>query len=196
MATVKFKLTNGGVEAIGLDPASTLLTYSDEDNLVTLVRSADVTGSAETSPWWYSNWQLGAGNSLDSGEVVEIIVGLFTAVDSTTTINEGATFTAADTTLTVLDGTQFTVGDTIYIDSEQASVTVIAVNDLTVTRGANGSTATTHADATPISLVKSALVSALATNVPFKVELIPPQGAPFTLTRTTPVEIKSIMDLG
>jgi archaellin len=33
-------------------------------------------------------------------------------------------------------------------------------------------------------------------NEPFKVEIIPSQGAPFTITRTSPVEITAIMDLG
>ena len=196
ISTVSFKLTNGGAEAIGLAGADTLMTYSDPNNLVTLVRSADATGSAETAPWWWSSWKLGAGDSLDAGEVVEIVVGLFTAVDSTTTVNEGAAYAAGDVTLTVADGTQFTAPSTIYIGSEQLTVTAIAVNDLTVTRGVNGTTDAAHADLTRIDIVNSRLGTDLTTNIPFKVELIPAQGAPFTMTRTSPVEIKSSMDLG
>ncbi len=196
VATVKYKLTNSGADAVGLGSASTLFTYSDQNNLTTLIRAADITGSAETAPWWWSDWKLGTGDSLDSGEVVEITVGLFTAVDSTTTVNEGAVYAAGDTTLTVADGTQFSAGDTIYIGSEQLAVTGIAVNDLTVTRGQNGTTDAAHADLGTISIVKNQLTTNLGVNMPFKIELIPSEGAPFTLTRTSPVEIKSIMDLG
>ena len=195
IATVKFKLTNSGNEPVGLRGADTLLTYSDPNNLATLVRSADLTGSAETSPWWWSEWKLGTGDSLDSGEVVEITVGLFTAVDSTTDINEGGAFLAADTTLTVLDGSQFAVNDAIYIDKEQLTVTVIAVNDLTVTRAVNSTTAADHVDASNVYIVKSQLANKVGVNVPFKVELIPAQGAPFTVTRISPVEMTAIMDL-
>jgi len=196
ISTIKYKVTNSGGESVGLSAANTLLTYSDQNNLTTLVRSADATGSGETTPWWWSDWKLGTGESLDSGEVVEITIGLFTAVDSTTTVNEGATYAAGDTTLTVVDGTQFTVGDTIYIDSEQLSVTAVIVNDLTVTRGANGTSDAAHANLQPISIVKNQLPTTLGVNMPFKIELIPAQGAPFTLTRTSPVELTSIMDLG
>jgi len=196
IATIRYKVTNSGDDSVALTPANTLLTYSDENNIVTLVRSADATGTAETEPWWWSDWKLGSGDSLDSGEVVEITVGLFTTVDSTTTVNEGGTFAAGDTTLIVADGTQFSVGDDIYIESEQLAVTAIAVNTLTVTRGINGSSDVAHADLLPISIVNSQLATNLGLNMAFKLELIPSQGAPFTLTRTSPVELTPIMDLG
>ena len=164
--------------------------------MTTLVRATDITGAAETSPWWWSDWKLGTGDSLDAGEVVEITIGLFTTVNSTTTVNEGAAYVAGDTTLTVADGTQFTAGDTIYIGSEQLGVTAIAVNDLTVTRGQNGTSDVNHADLVAISIVKNQLPTNLGVNMPFKIEMIPSEGAPFTLTRTSPVEIRTIMDLG
>jgi len=194
-STVKFKLTNSGNETVGLVGADTLLTYSDSNNLTTLVRSADATGSAETAPWWWSEWKLGAGDGLDSGEVVEITVGLFTAVDSTDTVNEGAPFAAGDVTLTVVAGPTFAVNDTIYIDKEQLTVTAIAVNDLTVTRGVNGTTDAAHADLSTIYDVLSRLSTDVGVNTSFKVELIPASGAPFTITRISPVEMTTIMDL-
>ena len=196
VATVKYKLTNSGADAVGLGAASTLLTYSDQNNLTTLIRAADITGASEAGPWWWSDWKLGKGDSLDSGEVVEITVGLFTAVDSTTTISEGGVYLAGDTTLTVASGAPFTVGDTIYIGSEQLGVTGIAGAVLTVTRGQNGTTDVDHADLGTIAIVKNQLTTNLGVNMPFKIELIPSEGAPFTLTRTSPVEIKTIMDLG
>jgi len=74
--------------------------------------------------------------------------------DSGADINEGGSFTSADTTLTVTDGTKFSVGDTISIESEALYVTSISTNDLTVTRGVNGTTATAHDDATDVSLYR------------------------------------------
>ena len=197
IATVKFKLTNSGADAVGLVPASTLLTYSDANNLVTLVRANDINGTGATTPWWWSDWKLGTGDAVDSGEVVEITVGLFTAVDSTTTVFEGGAFATGDLTLTVAagGGALFTVGDTIYIDQEQLSVTAIVVDALTVVRGANSTTDAAHNDLTAIYIVKSQLPSNVGVNVPFKIELIPARGAPFNVTRVSPIEITTVMDL-
>ncbi|MBC8279666.1 MAG: hypothetical protein H8E48_02665 [Chloroflexi bacterium] len=196
LSTVKFKMTNSGADAVGLDPNSTLLTYTDTGNLVTLTRSATPNGVGETSPWWYSEWKLGTGSSLDSGEVVEITVGFFSTTDSTTTVNEGAVFSNSDTTLTVASGAVFAVNDIIYLENEQLTVTGIAANDLTVTRGDNGTTAASHADGIAVFDLDASQSMSVGINEPFKVELIPAQGAPFTVTRTSPVEIVSIMDLG
>jgi len=195
VSTIKFKLANSGSESVGLSPTNTLVTYTDPANLVTLARSTDAIGTGQTAPWWYSEWKIGTGDSLDQGEVVEITLGTFTTVDSTADVNEGAAYAAGDVTLTVTDGTQFSVGDTVYIDSEQLTVTAIAVNDLTVTRGVNGTTDAAHADLTDVSIVTARLGTDLGINIPFKIELIPAAGATFTLTRTSPVEIISIMDL-
>ena len=74
--------------------------------------------------------------------------------DSEADINEGAQFSATDTTLTVTDGSKFAVGQTILIDSEQIYITAIAINDLTVTRGVNGTTAASHADSTDINIYR------------------------------------------
>lgn len=196
LSTVKFKLTNSGSDAVGLDPASTLLTYSDTGNLVTLTRSASSTGIGETAAWWYSEWKLGTGNSLDSGEVVEITVGFFSTTDSDTTT--AVAISSSDATLTVAagGGAFFLLGDVIYVDDEQMIVTAKSVDDLTVTRGANGTTAAPHATALIVYHLDPNQSLSVGINEPFKVELIPSKGAPFTLTRTSPVEITAIMDLG
>ena len=196
LSTVKFKMTNSGTDSVGLDPGSTLLTYTDTGNLITLVNSATSNGVGETSPWWYSEWKLGTGNSLDSGEVVEITVGFFSTTDSTTTVNEGAVFVSSDTTLTVVAGGVFAVNDIIYLEDEQMTITAISTNDLTVTRGDNGTTATSHADGISVFDLDANQSITVGINEPFKVEIIPSQGAPFTITRTSPVEITPIMDLG
>lgn len=52
--------------------------------------------------------------------------------------------TSGATSITVTNGAWFAVGNTITIDSEQMYVSGIASNVLTVTRGYNGTTATTH----------------------------------------------------
>ncbi|NQW22958.1 MAG: hypothetical protein HQ475_05880 [SAR202 cluster bacterium] len=198
LSTVQFKMTNSGSDAVGLDPNSTLLTYSDTGNLVTLARSTTSTGVGLTSPWWYSEWKLGTGNALDSGEVVEITVGFFSTTDSTTVTAEpaAADFSSTDVTLTVASGAPFAVNDVIYLDNEQMTVTGIAGFDLTVTRGVNGTTAATHVDGLAVNILNTTQTMSVSTNEPFKVELIPAQGAPFTVTRTSPVEITTVMDLG
>ena len=198
LSTVKFKLTNSGSDSVGLDPAITLLTYSDTGNLVTLTRSASSTGIGETSAWWYSEWKLGTGNSLDSGEVVEITVGFFSTTDSGSTTNEGGVFSSSDTTLSVnaTGGLAFAVNDIIYLEEEQMTITGIATDDLTVTRGVNGTTAASHVDDISVFILDTIQTMNVVTNEPFKVEIIPAQGAPFTVTRTSPVEITAIMDLG
>ena len=74
--------------------------------------------------------------------------------DSGADINEGGSFGAADTTLTVTDGSKFSVGDTLSIDSESLYVTAISTNDLTVTRGVNGTTAAAHDDSSDVYLYR------------------------------------------
>ena len=74
--------------------------------------------------------------------------------DSAADINEGAQFSATDTTLTVTDGSKFAVGQTMLIESEQLYITAISTNDLTVTRGVNGTTAAAHNDGKDISIYR------------------------------------------
>ena len=85
------------------------------------------------------------------------------AVDSAADINEGGQFSASDVTLTVDDGTKFTVGDGIQFSAtatatgEICRVTAIATNDLTVVRGIQGTTATTHEDSDNVFLIGPAI---------------------------------------
>ncbi len=80
--------------------------------------------------------------------------GYADAVDASgATINEGGTYSASDTTLTVSSGAAFKTGQTLRIESEQLYVSAISGNNLTVTRGVNGTTAATHADGTAISIL-------------------------------------------
>lgn len=63
---------------------------------------------------------------------------------------ESDPLTAAATTCTVNDGDHFAVGQTIRIESEQCYISGIATNTLTISRGANGTTAASHAQNTDI----------------------------------------------
>ena len=72
--------------------------------------------------------------------------------DSGADINEGGTFSASDTVLTVTDGTRFAPGQTVLIATEQLYITAISGNDLSVSRGINGTAAATHADGADISI--------------------------------------------
>ena len=70
------------------------------------------------------------------------------------TVNEGSTFTDSDTTLTVTSAATLGVQNNSYIliDSEILQVTSIATNNLTVTRGALGTTAAAHTDGSAVTL--------------------------------------------
>jgi len=102
----------------------------------------------------------------------------------------------SDTTFTVTTGATFSASDLIYLEDEQMTVTNVAVNLLTVTCGVNGTSAVSHSDGLVVFDLDAAQSMSVGINEPFKVELIPSQGAPFTITRTSPVEITAIMDLG
>ncbi len=94
-----------------------------------------------------------------------IIVEQATAVDSETNISEGGQFSATDTTLTVGDNTKFTVGDGIQFSAtatpagEICRVTVVDGGgaDLTIVRGIQSTTATTHENADNVFIIGPAV---------------------------------------
>ena len=69
VATIKFKLTNRGVEPIDLSPDSTLVTYTDFYNYVEA--AGDDTGGDLTRSY---TWLVGSAPDLDAREVVELTV--------------------------------------------------------------------------------------------------------------------------
>ena len=73
--------------------------------------------------------------------------------DSGTGLND-ASMNTTKNTVAVDDGTQFEIGQTALIGTEQMLVTGISGNDLTVTRGLNGSTAAAHADNSDIDILR------------------------------------------
>lgn len=73
--------------------------------------------------------------------------------DSGTDLND-ASMDTTKTTIAVDDGTQFEIGQTIIIGSEQMLVTAISSNDLTCTRGLNGTAAAAHADDSDVYVLR------------------------------------------
>jgi len=70
-----------------------------------------------------------------------------------TIINEGGTFSASDTTLTLLNASPFPSTGTILIDRELITYSGKSGNDLTgLTRGVNGTSASSHPNATTVFL--------------------------------------------
>ena len=67
---------------------------------------------------------------------------------------DDASMTTTKTTVAVDDGTQFEIGQTVLIGSEQMLITAISSNNLTVTRGLNGTTAVAHADNTTMDILR------------------------------------------
>ena len=68
-----------------------------------------------------------------------------------TTLNEGGVLSNSDTTITLTSASSFPPSGTIVIENEQITYTGKSTNDLTgCTRGANSTTAATHADGTNV----------------------------------------------
>ena len=67
---------------------------------------------------------------------------------------DDASMTTTKTTVAVDDGTQFHIGETVLIGTEQMLVTGISGNNLTVSRGLNGSIAAAHADNSDINILR------------------------------------------
>ena len=119
--------------------------------------------AAPTQHWGSPHTALkarSAGNKADgfaSGEQNFQLTGAWGyaqfSEDSATDLND-ASMTTTKTTVAVDDGTQFAIGQTALIGSEQMLVTGISGNDLTVTRGLNGSTAVAHADNSGIDILR------------------------------------------
>ena len=81
-------------------------------------------------------------------------ITLIEPAGTSSTINEGATFTDSDTTLTVTSATTLAGGTNSYIriDDEIMQITGVSGNNLNVTRGLLGTTASAHTDGSAVNL--------------------------------------------
>ena len=125
VTSVEFKLTNAvGADPVALDNVNTLLSYSDATDQTSLRGNQSTTGDGISAVvhQWTRDWQVGAGDAVDAGEVVLIKVFLCEV---------------------------------------------------------------SCANADPV----------LGANTTFTIELLPVQGAVIRIERTTPLEIKAVMDL-
>ena len=77
----------------------------------------------------------------------------WSASATVTTIDEGGTYAAGDVTLTVADSTGFVTGGYVLVDNEILSITGVAGNDLTVERGAYGTSDVNHNNGATITLL-------------------------------------------
>ena len=66
-------------------------------------------------------------------------------------LNQGGELASDTASLPVTDATNLSPGHTLLIGGEQLYVTAVPVNELTVIRGVNGTTATRHIDSSPIA---------------------------------------------
>ena len=99
-----------------------------------------------------------------------------------TTLNEGGTLSNSDTTITLTSAAQFPTSGTIVIEDEQITYTGKSGNDLTgCTRGANSTTAATHADGTNVYNYKFCATQNTGTSGSYH----PAQWSEFTLEQIT-----------
>ncbi len=133
-------------------------TTSDSDSL-TLIKDTQLSPAAQIE---------------DFIEVWIYIAEQATAVDSETNINEGGQFSATDTTLTVGDSSKFQVGDGIQFSAtatpsgEICRVTAISSPDLTIVRGIQSTTASTHENVDNVFIIGPAVQeSARVTDIAF-----------------------------
>ena len=131
--------------------------YYDGSNITDLTENLD---DNQDSTWGWEDFMnqfsiIGYEHSTDQLIIVQDTAAHTKTTDSTTDVNEGS-FNATDTTLTVDDGGQFTKSPQyIKIDSEILKVSSVSSNDLTVVRGALGTTAAAHNDNSDIYHVGS-----------------------------------------
>lgn len=76
--------------------------------------------------------------------------GYWDEAEAVTTLGAAVTDTTG-TSLTVADGMAFSIGETVRVDSEEMAVDDRSGTTLTVTRGANGTTAATHSNGATVS---------------------------------------------
>lgn len=95
----------------------------------------------------------GAVTAFTYGRRTVSVVGSwgYAAETVTASATANAIATAVTTSITVSSGTEFSAGMTLLVDSEQLYVTAVSTNTLTVDRGANGTTAATHAGGAAIA---------------------------------------------
>jgi len=115
----------------------TVLTFKQKRTLIKDHGAAE--GWVNGSP---ANFFLNPGSTAGNAKLVNAYPPPSTTYIHTTTLAED--LDDSETAVTVTDGTKFAAGQVIQIDSERMYVSSISTNDLTVTRGYQGTTAAIH----------------------------------------------------
>lgn len=115
--------------------------------------------------------------------------------DSASNINDVGGISATDTSVIVTAGADFAIGMTIIIESEQMLVTNIATNTLTITRGLNGTTAASHADATDVYILRwPASVERACLLLAARLYARAPNFEPFYVDADVDTDIRSLLE--
>ena len=165
---------NGGIETtrsrhavLPLDrwllSATTVTSYSGTDRATSDVLTEGLSNDYLLDPYQANDlggryWRLKLSTestaSFNAGQQTITIAGVWgwtqDTAATTTTLSAAITSTTA-TTVAVTSGAVFSPGNTLVVDSEQMYVSSISTNDLTVLRGVNGTTASTHSDASTVA---------------------------------------------
>ena len=152
---------------------SPLLLDQDLLSLTSLSTDDDGSGSSWETAWAAGDFELlpysdepkhaiavtpwGTKSGFNPGQMKVIeVVGLWgfrnETADTGADLNEASGLSASDVTVTVTDGAAFSPGQTLLVDAEQLFVEAVSGDDVTVTRGVNGTTAATHSDGADVSV--------------------------------------------
>ena len=133
---------------------------ADRDRVFEVTRQTDdyllyPLNAEPTSPWGRPHYKVladpvGSRPEFTVGRSTVEIAGQWgyrsDTADTGADVDQGGTLSAAATTVTVTDGSLVSAGQTLLLGSEQLFVREVSGNNLTVARGLNGTTATTHPD--------------------------------------------------
>ncbi len=105
---------------------------------------------------------IGIGDLLTINAERFIVTGR-TTLDTTANLNGALTESMANQTVTITDGTKVKLGEVILVESEKMLVTEVVTNDLTVERAYDGSTLAAHDTAKDVYAYRTLTVTRGAT---------------------------------
>jgi len=150
----------GGFGVPDLVSVTTLREDADRDRVFEVTREPDdyllyPLNAEPASPWGRPYYRVlaypfGRRPAFTVGRRAVEIAGFWgyrsNTADTGADVDQGGTLPAAAATVTVTDGSLVSAGQTLLLDSEQFFVREVSGDNLTVARGVNGTTATTHGD--------------------------------------------------
>lgn len=125
---------NGGIRITLQDDAAG--SFDIQNNQITSVEGTDADGISVNLT--SVNTQTEARNILRRSSIRDNLIGTSSFTSLTANLSAGLTV------FTVADASEFTTGQDVRIGGEEITINTIVGNTLTVTRGVNGTTASTH----------------------------------------------------